>query len=543
VLRGSTAVSFFSPYSLQSKTYSLSMDQQTYLTADIAPRLAAIDIGSNSIRLVVAEAKPDGRYRILDDERESTRLGRSLASSGKLDEESIAASLDALRRFQSIVAGLGVVNLRAIATCAVREATNGAEFCQQVEEQLGLTIEVISAQKEAHLAFHSVRRRFDLKGKNTLLADIGGGSTEIVLASGELIEAIYTTTLGAVRLSEKFGSGLQKWIDRQLKKTTEKPVTPLHLLIGSGGTFTALANIVMAAKGQSRLPVAGCQVSRSKLRHLIDRLRKLSLKQRREVPGLNPDRADIIVPGLTTIDRIMRRFKVNLLQVHTYGVRDGLLLSMIQQLQGDSDAGSIDEVDQIERFAANCHVEIDHARHVAMLSSQIYAGLVDLYELDPSDVRLLDAAARMQDVGYLINYESHHKHSYHLILHSRIAGFRPEELELIANIARYHRGAEPKQKHDNFRRLNESNQKRVLALSAILRLAGGLDRSHNQTVRSVEVHGGKKQIELVVSAEEYPEVNLWAARRRAGLFEKFFDAEVTFRWDGQATAGSRIDLE
>jgi len=517
------------------------MDQQTYLTADIAPRLAAIDIGSNSIRLVVAEAQPDGRYRILDDERESTRLGRSLASSGKLDEKSIAASLDALRRFQSIVAGLGVENLRAIATCAVREATNGAEFCQQVEDQLGLSIEVISAQKEAHLAFHSVRRRFDLKGKNTLLADIGGGSTEIVLASGELIEAIYTTTLGAVRLSEKFGSGqalagedfdrMQKWIDRQLKKATEKPVTPLHLLIGSGGTFTALANIVMAAKGQSRLPVAGCQVSRSKLRHLIDRLRKLSLKQRREVPGLNPDRADIIVPGLTTIDRIMRRFKVNLLQVHTYGVRDGLLLSMIQQLQGD--AGSTDEVDQIERFAANCHVEIDHARHVAMLSSQIYTGLVDLYELEPSDVRLLDAAARMQDVGYLINYESHHKHSYHLILHSRIAGFRPEELELIANIARYHRGAEPKQKHDNFRRLNESNQKRVLALSAILRLAGGLDRSHNQTVRSVEVHGVKKQIELVVSAEEYPEVNLWTARRRVGLFEKVFDAEVTFRWDGQ----------
>ncbi|NOY29899.1 MAG: Ppx/GppA family phosphatase [Planctomycetes bacterium] len=373
-----------------------------------------------------------------------------------------------------------------------------------------------------------------------MLADIGGGSTEIVLASGELIEAIYATSLGAVRLSEKFGQSLsgedfdrmQRWIDRQLKKTTEKPGSPLHLLIGSGGTFTALANIVMAAKGQSRLPVAGCQVSRSKLRHLIDRLRKLSLKQRREVAGLNPDRADIIVPGLATIDRIMRRFKVNLLQVHSYGVRDGLLLSMIERLQGGIDAESVDEVDQIERFAANCHVELDHARHVAMLSSQIYTGLSKLYELDPSDARLLDAAARMQDVGYLINYESHHKHSYHLILHSRIEGFRPEDLELIANVARYHRGAEPKQKHDNFRCLSDSNQKRVLALSAILRLAGGLDRSHNQTVRSVEVCGAKKKIELVVSADEHPEVNLWAARRRMGLFEKVFDAEVAFRWDG-----------
>jgi len=521
------------------------MDQQTYLTPDIAPRLAAIDIGSNSIRLVVAEAQPGGRYRILDDERESTRLGRSLATTGKLDEDSMAASLDALRHFQSIVAGLGVKNLRAIATCAVREATNGAEFCRQAKEQLGLSIEVISSQQEAHLAFHSVRRRFDLKGKNTLLADIGGGSTEIVLASGELVEAIYTTSLGAVRISEKFGGGqafadedfdrMQRWIDRQLKKSTEKPRSPLHLLIGSGGTFTALANIVMAAKGQSRLPVAGCQVSRSKLRHLIDRLRKLSLKQRREIAGLNPDRADIIVPGLATIDRIMRRFQVNLLQVHSYGVRDGLLLSMIEWLQGGLDSESVDEVDQIERFAAKCHVEIDHARHVAMLSSQIYAGLGKLYELDPSDVRLLDAAARLQDVGYLINYEAHHKHSYHLILHSRIEGFRPEDLELIANVARYHRGAEPKHKHDNFRCLSESNQKRVLALSAILRLAGGLDRSHNQTVHSVEVRGAKKKIEMLVSADEHPEVNLWAARRRMGLFEKVFDTEVTFRWDGQTT--------
>ena len=519
-------------------------DQQTYLTPDMAPRLAAIDIGSNSIRLVVAEAQSGGRYRVLDEERESTRLGRSLAATGMLDEESITASLDALRRFQAIVEGLGVENLRAIATCAVREATNGAEFCARVQQQLDLNIEVISSKKEAHLAFHSVQRRFDLKGKNTVLADIGGGSTEIVLASGELIEAIYATKLGAVRLSEKFGGGqalagedffrMQRWIDRRLKKTTEKPVAPLHLLIGSGGTFTALANMVMASRGQSRLPVAGCQVTRAELRHLIDRLRKMSLKQRRDVHGLNPDRADIIVPGLATIDRLMRRFRVNLVQVHPYGVRDGLLLSMIERLQGGFQTESVDVTAQIEHFTAACNVDLAHSRHVAMLSRQIYGGLCDLYELDPDDARLLDAAARMQDVGYLINYDKHHKHSYHLILHSQLEGFRPEELEIIANVARYHRGATPKKKHENFERLSESNRKRVLALSAVLRLAGGLDRSHNQTVSSVEVRGAKKQIELVISAKQYPEVNLWATRQRAGMFEKVFDTEVTVRWDEQA---------
>ena len=220
-------------------------------------------------------------------------------------------------------------------------------------QQFDLEIEVVSAEEEAQLAFHSVRRRLDLTGKNTLLVDIGGGSTEIVLASGELIEAIYTTSLGAVRLLEKFGSGqslagddfyrMQKWINRELKKTTEKPTAPLHMLIGSGGTFTTLAAIVMAARGQARLPAAGCQISRAEIRHLVDRLRKMSLKQRREVAGLHPDRADIIVQGLATIDRIMRRFKVNLLQVHTYGVRDGMLLSMIESLQGTQDAEAVDE--------------------------------------------------------------------------------------------------------------------------------------------------------------------------------------------------------
>ena len=519
---------------------------QAYLAPDVVPRLAAIDIGSNSIRIVVAEAQAGGRYRILDEERETTRLGRALATTGELDEQSIEASLAALMRFKKIAAGLGVESPRAIATCAVREATNGPEFCRRVEESLELSVEVISAQKEAHLAFHSVRRRCDLAGKNTLLADIGGGSTEIVLATGELIESIYATRLGAVRLSQKFGSGqslagddfdrMQRWIDRQLKKKTDKPGAPIHLLIGSGGTFTSLGSTVMATKGQSRLPVAGCQISRAELRHLIEKLRKMSLKQRREVPGLNPDRADIIVPGLTVIDRIMSRFKVNLLQVHAFGVRDGLLLSMFETLQGSSEAIQPDEITQIERFAASCGVELDHARQVAKLSGQIYEGLCKHYELDPGDARLLDAAARMQDVGYLINYERHHKHSYHLILHSAMEDFRPEDLEIIANVARYHRGATPKKKHENFARLSAGDKYRVLTMAAVLRLAGCLDRSHNQTIHSVRVDGSDEQVEVIVEADEYPEVDLWAARRKAGLFERVFDAELNIQWAGHVIA-------
>jgi exopolyphosphatase/guanosine-5'-triphosphate,3'-diphosphate pyrophosphatase len=521
-------------------------DQQTYIAPDIHPRLAAIDVGSNSIRLVVAEAQPGGRYRVLDEERESTRLAASLASAGRLDEASMTASLEALRRFKSIAAGMGVETIRAIATCAVREASNGLEFCRRVRQEIDLPIEIIDSDQEARLAFESVRRRFDLAGRNTLLADIGGGSTEIVLASGDLIEAIYATKLGAVRLAEKHNQPgawsqedvirMMRAIDRELRKTTEKPAVAIHQLIGSGGTFTNLASIIMASRGLARLPAAGARVSRADVRHLVDRLAKMTPKQRREVPGLNPDRVDIIVPGLGVIDSIMRRFRVNTLQVHAYGVRDGLLLGMIDRLQGAAGASSPSADDQVDRFAEACGVDMNHARQVARLAGEIYDGLRQFYELPPADQRLLEAAARMQDVGYLISYEGHHKHSYHLILHSRLEAFRPEELEIVANVARYHRGSPPKKKHENFQGLSTGDRLRVRQMAAVLRLAGGLDRSHNQLVKSAAVTGTPEKVELLVAADELPEVDLWAVRRRAELFEEVFDAKLNIEWATSTTA-------
>ena len=254
------------------------------------------------------------------------------------------------------------------------------------------------------------------------------------------------------------------------------------------------------------------------------------------MPGLNPDRVDIIVPGLGVVDSIMRRFRVNSLQVHGYGVRDGLLLGMIDRLQGAQPANSPSSEDQLDRFAEACGVDVAHSRQVARLAGEIYEGLGQFFDLPPADRRLLEAAARMQDVGYLISYEGHHKHSYHLILHSRLEAYRPEELELVANVARYHRGSEPKNKHANFRGLDDDDRARVRRMSAVLRVAGGLDRSHNQIVKSVAVAGTPDCIELLVEADEFPEVDLWAAHRRADTFEKVFDAELKIEWAASRAA-------
>jgi exopolyphosphatase/guanosine-5'-triphosphate,3'-diphosphate pyrophosphatase len=516
-------------------------ESQRFLPGELAHRLAAIDIGTNSIRMVVAEGIRGGAYRILDEERVSTRLGRALQDTGRLDEQSIKDSLAALGRFQQIIDGFNVDQQRTIATCAVREAANGREFCDLVRDELGIDIEIISSQKEAHLAFHSVQRSFDLSGKNIVLADIGGGSTEIVLASGNLIEAIFPTDLGTVRLSEIYGSGqamigddydrLIEGIDRRLKKQTKRAGFQSHFLIGSGGTFTSLASMVMARKNQQGLPVRGYEVSRAELKHLLDQLRKIPPKDRRSTPGLNPDRADIIVAGLAIIDRVMRRFKVNMLQVHNRGVRDGLLLTMIERLTG-GERGAVDRDAAIDRLAAACGTEMEHGRQVAILAGQIFDQLAEPESMREEDRALLEAASRLQDVGYLINYDQHHKHSYHLILNSRMVGFQPHERELIANVARYHRGAEPKKKHANFRQLASEDRQRVRQLAAILRLAGGLDRSHSQQVTGVTLQRVKEDTELVVHAKAYPDVDLWGARRRAGMFEKAFDTTLSIRWSG-----------
>jgi len=520
-------------------------ERQIYLTADMACRLGAIDIGSNSVRLLVAEALRGGTYRILDEEREPTRLGRSASVEGRLDDESMDRTVAALRTFKEIATGYQVTRLRTIATCAVREARNGPEFCRRVREEVGLEVEVISGEREARLAFTSVQHAFDLSGRNTIVADIGGGSTEIVFATGNLIESIFSTPLGAVRLTEQFALGdccdapeaarglerLDDEIAAVLKKRTTKPLFAPHLLVGCGGTFTTLAELVMATRRESNGPVAGYTVSHAEVRHLLDRLRKMPLRARRSMPGMTPDRADIIVAGLSIVDALLKRFHVNTLAIHTRGVRDGLLREMIEEAavgSGGDDPAFRDAA--IERLAAACSGEVEHGRTVAALAGRIFEQLATPLDLPVGDRLLLECAARLQDVGYVINYDQHHKHSYHLIRNSRLPGLRPHDLELIANVARYHRGALPKKKHENLSRLAANDQQRVQRLAAILRIAGGLDRSRSQQVRDVlaSVDDGRAVLEVV--ADQEPQVDIWGAERRTDLFEKVFGMKVDVRW-------------
>jgi exopolyphosphatase/guanosine-5'-triphosphate,3'-diphosphate pyrophosphatase len=523
-------------------------DKQIFLSPDLSHRLAAIDIGTNSVRLVIAEALRAGNYRILDEEKATTRLGHDLVETGRLDADAVTKTLEALRRMKQIAAGFQVRDVRVIATCAVREADDGEAFVRRVRDEVGLDVETISSDQEGRLAFMSVERNFNLVGKNVAVADIGGGSTEIVLATGSIIEAVCGTPLGAVRITEKFGTAqavsyeqfeaMVADIDRVLRRHTRKLLLEPHILIGSGGTFTTLAEMTNALKGQPGLPLRGSEVTRAEVRHLLDRLRKIPAEARRSMPGLSPDRADIIVAGITIVDRIMYRFDLNRVMIHDRGVRDGLMLMMIDQMIGRSKDSVSDRESSVERFATSCQVDMPHARQVARLAGLIFSEMVDAGKLDPADRPLLETAAVLQDVGYLINYEKHHKHSYYLILNSRLAGFQPHELEIIANIARYHRGSLPKKKHANFSQLPSKDQTRIKKMAAILRIAGGLDRTNTQQVQSIAVTTDNGDTTIHAIADELPDVDIWSARKRAEAFEKAFDTKLQIEWQSAAQSAA-----
>lgn len=505
-------------------------------------RLAAIDIGSNSVRLVVAEVGPGGGYRVLDEERENTRLASEIDQTGCLAKDAVETTIVALRHFLSIANGQNVESLRAIATSAVRDAKDGPAFCERVQSELGLPIEIIDARMEARLAFLSVSRAFDVSDRAVAVADIGGGSTEILLASSGLIDEVFATRLGAVRVAEKCNLGDQcsdkqlrkaeDYIDEQLKKHAAKlPFTP-SILYGTGGTFTAMAAVLMARDGEQGKPMRGYQVARADVRHLLVDLAKMPIERRRKVTGLNPARADIIVAGLLVIERILRRLKVNVVQVHTRGVRDGLLLTMAQEIatkQSSPKSVSANERrEAVEQFAEKCGVDLVHARHASRIAGLLLQQLAEPLGMSPDDLSLIEAATILANVGYLINFDKHHKHSYHLILNSELIGFERQELLVLANVARYHRGAMPKKKHEGFAELSPEDQDRVAKMAALLRLALALDRTHQQQVQDLRCQVKDKRVEVTVKATGDAEVDLWAARRKVDLFERVFERQVFF---------------
>lgn len=521
----------------------------------MSTRLAAIDIGTNSIRCVVAEVEADGSYRVLDEEREMTRLGHDLFRRGRLAAEPMERSYAVLAKMKAISDGFEVAELRAVATSAVREAANGRMFCREVRRRCGLAVEVITPEEEAQLALQSALRNVDLAGRSLAVVDIGGGSLEVVLAAGPVVDQMYTLPLGAVRLTETYGGaeslGRRRWkklkraIDRTLEERIGQPPFTPDVMIGSGGTFTNLAGMLKTerenSQQESERNLQGYAMRRAEIVNLLRRLRVTPLEMRRAVPGLNPQRADIIVAGAAAVARLARWLGTEQILVNPGGLRSGLLLSMIAERAepGTAPARPKDRFESVRAFAHKCHSSERHCEHVAKLAAELFDGLRARHQLPAEGRDLLRAAALVHDVGYLINHAGHHKHAYHLIQHAELTGWTAREVELIANVARYHRKARPSKRHPSFARLERDERRLVRSLAAILRVADALDRTHTQRVSAVGVESGRNGTRLLLAADADPQVDRWEAERRAGLLRRVFDTTPVFVWSRTPGAARR----
>ncbi|SHJ09802.1 Ppx/GppA phosphatase [Malonomonas rubra DSM 5091] len=507
------------------------------LTIAAPPRLAAIDIGTNSFRCIVVEVDPQEGFRILDDEKAQVRLGEGLNNSGIISPEAQQRAIEALQRMCKIISGLGAQMVEVVATSAVRKANNRDQFIRAVKDATGLEIKVIDGDVEADLATLSVHHNFAMEKQRFAVADIGGGSVEIVIASGRHTETVTSLELGAVFLTEKFIHSnppseeelkqLRKYIRKSLKQAGIGDGLPVSCLVGSGGTMTNIGSMVMAMRGEDYESVHRYEVLHSEVVHLLAMLTRKNQKERQSITGLSPERADIIIAGMVLTDELMRRSKTNLLRINAKGIREGLILQSLQK------RGLLPVTRQprdwrksVIDFARSCRFDEQHSEQVCRLACQIFDTIAPLSGLGKRERELLEAAALLHDIGYFISYHQHHKHSYHLIRHANLFGFTPREREIIANLARYHRKAKPKKSHSNFCVLSEEDRLLVRQLGAVLRLADGLDRRRNRQISDLDCQLDKTSLSLTLSGNSDLSVEAYGAETKGDLFSDVFGYRI-----------------
>jgi exopolyphosphatase/guanosine-5'-triphosphate,3'-diphosphate pyrophosphatase len=498
-------------------------------------RLGAIDVGSNSIRLLVAEFDPQGGFKVVDEVKDQPRLAAGLAESNRLDEFAMARAIQTLGRMREVAERRGVRRISAVATSAVREAENGKSFIDRVRREVGIPLRIIDTDTEAQLSWRSVAHHFPLASGRALVADIGGGSLELIGAINGLVELTSSLPLGAVRLTEKYlfegrsrskeVANLRGKVRKQLKKAGRWREWNNVTVIGSGGTFTNLARMVLSRRGHPIESVHGEVVKTAEVEQLLEWLCTLSVERRRTVPGLNPQRADIILAGLAVTAELLNMVEARSLTVSAFGLREGLLLEMI----GQSAPRTADPLRAMREFVESCQGDRRHVEQVRSIGLSLFDRLCNVLGADQSERPLLEAACLLHDVGQVVSYRKHHRHSFQLIMHAERLNFTSRDRYLAALISRYHRRKGPNPKHEEFARLDKDEQAIVRRLSGILRVADGLDRGHTSAVERVSTRLTEDRLSIRATPRlRGADLSLecWGAAKKSDVLARLLGREV-----------------
>ncbi len=502
-------------------------------------RVCVIDLGTNSFHTVIVDVFPNGSFEVIDKIKEMVRLGERGFSGERLTPSAIKRSLRALKRVKMLAEGWGATEYLAFATSAIREASNGGELIERIRRELGIHVRPIDGVFEAKLIYQGIRRALDMT-RPTLMVDIGGGSTEFIIGTSREIYFATSLKLGAARVSRQFIStdpvdSQEFRAMREHFRTAMEPILQaarehgVTEIVGSSGTFENIAQVCANRYGDPNRSIFLQSFAQEDLRAVTKLIMTSTRDERRAMEGIDEKRVDQIVAGATLIDVLTKDLDARRVRVSPNALREGMVVYFIHE-----------NYERLERVSPYADVrrrsvyevghrfgwDLKHAQHVTAMALLLFDVCRPLHGLGREERELLEYASLLHDVGYYISRSSHHKHSLYLIKQADWTGFQPEEIDVMAHVARYHRRSMPKDRHMAYRRLAPAQQKLVNELGAFLRLANGLDRSHFQNVQHVRSELSDDKLTLFIRTKADPQLDIWGGRRASDLFERTYGRRV-----------------
>ena len=514
-------------------------------------RIAAIDIGTNSVHMIVVQVRPDRSFEVVDREKEMVRLGSGGLGGRALTEAATTSALQALSKFRRLAESHDVDEIVAAATSAVREADNGREFLDAILNRTGIRVRVISGAEEAKLIHRAAVYGVDVADSPAVVIDIGGGSVELTRGTADRTHVAHSAKIGVIRLTEQFVR-TDPIVERDIRRMTTYVSEEIagvvdrivklgfERVIGTSGTILSLGALAVGtgravgsdALRNRRIPV-------KQIRRVRRELSGMTLADRLRIPGLDPRRADLAVAGAIVLDTILKRLGARDLTLCDLALREGLALDYIRRNRAQ--IAIVEKYPDVRRrsvfeLAERCSYARDHSGQVARLALELFDQTQPAHRLDSRAREWLEYAALLHDIGVHISHARHHKHSYYLIKNGDLRGFEPEEVEVMALVTRYHRRGQPKRSHDGYAQLGSEARRTVRTLGAIVRVAESLDRSHQHSVASIKIVPGAQDYLVRLKPDGDTELEVWAAQRSAAPLAKALRRVIRFE---VAASGAR----
>lgn len=498
-------------------------------------RVAALDLGSNSFHLIVAEVLAEGSFETIITEKEMLRLGDLVGRHGRIPDEAADAAVAVVRRFRQLADAADAEEIAACGTSALRRAANGGEVVDRIEAEAGVVVEMISGSREAELIFRAIRSGVLLEPAPALCFDLGGGSVEIMVGDTSGLQYAASENLGVGTLTAKFveRDPLSKSDQRRMSEHITEVLRPVavaahafapKLVVGSSGTLEDVARMV-AARRKTDVPRSLNQFTftRAEFAEVRDMVLSSTAAERVRFEGLETRRIDLISAGVVFLDAAMDTFAFDEMTISEWALREGILLETIDRhdpADWSSDPRAIRRA-SVTALARRCNWHEAHARRVAELAVSLFDQTEELHGLDPVDRELLEYACLLHDIGEHVSSHGHHRHGAYLVEHGQLKGFDPAEIQMLAALVRWHRRGNP-----DVDAYPLADLARVQKLAALIRLADGLDRGRTGAVTAVDVRVGPSLVLLRATAEGSAEIELWGVRRKRDLFERSFDRDL-----------------